>query len=70
MLLGLIVVALIGCAALALTWSASFYLGQATGPAGKALAVAGGLVTSGLVAFAMYVAAALVIIVGCGGCTA
>jgi hypothetical protein len=70
MLLGLIVLSLIGCAALALTWSASFYLAQATGPAGKALAVAGGLVTSGLVAFAMYVAAILVIIVGCGGCTA
>jgi hypothetical protein len=70
MLLGLIMIAVIGCAALGLTWWASFSLGQATGSAGKALAVVGGLVTSGLVAFAMYVAAILVIIVGCGGCTA
>jgi hypothetical protein len=69
MLIGLIVVAAIGCAALALIWWASFNVAQATGPAGKALAVAGGLVTSGLVAFALYVAAILVIVVGCG-CTA
>ena len=70
MLLGLIALAVIGCAALALTWSASFYLGQATGPAGKALAVAGGLVTTGVTLLALYVAAALVIVVTCGGCTA
>jgi hypothetical protein len=66
MLLGLIVVAVIGCVALGLTWWASFSIGQATGPAGKALAVAGGLVTSGLVAFALYVAAMLVIVATCG----
>jgi hypothetical protein len=69
MLLGLITVAVIGCAALGLTWWASFSLGQATGPAGKALAVAGGLVTTGLVAFAAYAAAILWIVVTCG-CTA
>ena len=69
MLLGLIVVAVIGCAAIALTWSASFYLGQATGPAGKALAVVGGLLTTGVTAFALYVATILVIVVTCG-CTA
>ena len=68
-LLGLIVVALIGCAALALTWSASLYLAQATGPAGKALAVVGGLLTTGVTAFALYVATILVIVVTCG-CTA
>ena len=66
MLLGLIVIAIIGCAALGLIWRASFYLGQATGPAGKALAVAGGLVTTGLAAFALYVAAMLVIVATCG----
>jgi hypothetical protein len=66
MTLGLIVVALIGCAALGLTWWASFSIGQATGPAGKALAVAGGLVTSGLVAFAMYVGVILVVVATCG----
>jgi hypothetical protein len=69
MLLGLIVVALIGCAALALIWWASFYVAQATGPAGKALAVAGGLVTTAATAGAMYVGAVLVIVVTCG-CTA
>jgi hypothetical protein len=69
MLLGLIVVTVIGCVALGLTWWSSFYLGQATGPAGKALAIAGGLATTGLVAFALYVAAILVIVVTCG-CTA
>jgi len=69
MLLGLIVIALIGCAALGLTWWSSFSIGQATGPAGKALAVAGGLITTGLVAFAVYVAAILIIVVTCG-CTA
>jgi hypothetical protein len=69
MLLGLIVIAVIGCAALGLTWWSSFSLGQATGPAGKALAVAGGLVTSGLVAFAVYAAAILFIVATCG-CTA
>jgi hypothetical protein len=66
MVLGLIVVAVIGCAALGLTWRASFFIGQATGPAGKALAVAGGLVTTGLIAFALYVAALLVIVATCG----
>ena len=69
MLLGLIVIAVIGCAALGLTWWSSFYLGQATGPAGKALAVVGGLLTTGVTAFALYVAAILVIVVTCG-CTA
>jgi hypothetical protein len=69
MLLGLIVIAVIGCAALALIVRTSFSVGQATGPAGKALAVAGGLVTTGLVGFALYVAAILVIVVTCG-CTA
>ena len=66
MTLGLIVVALIGCAALGLTWWASFSIGQATGPAGKALAVAGGLVTSGLVAYAAWVGAMFVLLVTCG----
>jgi hypothetical protein len=69
MLLGLILVAAIGCAALALAWSASFYLGQTTGPAGKALAVAGALVTTAATAGAMYVGAVVVIVVTCG-CTA
>jgi hypothetical protein len=66
MLLGLIVVAVTGITALGLIWRASFSIGQATGPAGKALAVAGGLVTSGLVAFALYVAAMLVVVATCG----
>ena len=66
MVFGLIIVAVIGCAALGLIWWASFSIGQATGPAGKALAVAGGLVTSGLVAFALYAAAILAIVATCG----
>ena len=66
MTLGLIVVALLGCAALGLTWWASFSIGQATGRAGKALAVAGGLVTTGLVAFAVYVGVILVVVATCG----
>jgi hypothetical protein len=66
MLLGLIVVAVTGLAALGLIWRAAFTIGQATGPAGKAVAVAGGLVTSGLVAFVLYVAAILVIVATCG----
>ena len=66
MVFGLIILAVIGCAALGLIWWASFSIGQVTGPAGKALAVAGGLVTSGLIAFALYVAAFLVIVATCG----
>jgi hypothetical protein len=66
MLLGLIVVAVIGCAALALIWWGSFYVAQATGPAGKTLAVAAGIVTTGAAAFALYVALVLVIVVTCG----
>jgi hypothetical protein len=68
MLLGLITIAVIGCAALGLTWWASFFLGQATGRGGKALAVTGGLLTTGLVAFAAYAAAIIWIVLNCG-CT-
>ena len=66
MTLGLIVVALIGCAALGLTWWASFSIGQATGPAGRALAVAGGLIATGLVGFAAWYPAMVVVLVTCG----